>query len=462
MEYSLSFDEESYNKLCGHLFVEPFREQAAFLLCRKSISEDEHRLLVKEMIFVTDEDIFESSEFHMKIKPQVYVRALKRANDEDFSFVFIHSHPNGVNDFSYQDDAEEEKLFKTAYNRIHGENIHASLIVTKGNLPVGRVWLPNLTNQRMSKIKVIGKHFRYSFNDIQASNLDIYDRQVRAFGEDSQHLIGQLKVGVVGVGGTGSSTYEQLVRLGIRDIVMADGDKFHKTNVNRVYGSALNDHGCPKVDIAERSINEKGFDVKIKKLDKPITFESVIQHFKNCDVIFACTDDEWGRSLLTRLSIYYHVPVIDMGVKINSEQGKIRSIEGRVTTLFPSTACLFCRNRINPRNVQFESLSVLDPQAAEILIKDGYAPELGVTAPSVIPFTTSIAAEALSEFIHRITQFMGVDRETTEVIHFFDQNRVRTNSRKLQEDCFCNDRDQLWGRGDVEPFMDMTWRPEEE
>ena len=79
----------------------------------------------------------------------------------------------------------------------------------------------------------------------------------------------------------------------------------------------------------------------------------MLEEFRTCDAIFGCTDDEWGRSLLTRLAIYYAIPVFDMGVKIDSEDGIIRSINGRVTTLLPGTACLYCRGRITAERSRF-------------------------------------------------------------------------------------------------------------
>src|SRR3989442_2474424 len=42
-----------------------------------------------------------------------------------------------------------------------------------------------------------------------------FERQVLAFGAESQALLQQLHVGVVGVGGTGSAVVEQLARLGV-------------------------------------------------------------------------------------------------------------------------------------------------------------------------------------------------------------------------------------------------------
>jgi molybdopterin/thiamine biosynthesis adenylyltransferase len=185
----------------------------------------------------------------------------------------------------------------------------------------------------------------------------------------------------------------------------------------------------------------------------------VLKGFQGCDVIFSCTDDEWGRSLLSRLSIYYYIPVIDMGVKIDSKDGVVNSIQGRVTTLFPGSACLFCRGRITSAGVRAEMLADVSPDESERLRKEGYAPELGEPAPAVIAFTTAVAAGAVAELLHMLTGFMGTERASTEVIYRFDDCRVGTNSTKSKPDCFCSQRDN-WGKGDQPNFLGLTWRKE--
>src|ERR1019366_10751857 len=166
-----------------------------------------------------------------------------------------------------------------------------------------------------------------------------------------------------------------------------------------------------------------------------------------------------GGALLNRLAVYYYVPVFDMGVKIDSNAEVIRSVNGRVTTLAAGSPCLFCRGRISADGVHAESIATVNPAEADRLRQQGYAPELHEPAPAVIPFTTAIAASAVCEMLHRLSGFRGSERLSSEVLHLFDQTRTRTNSGRADPDCFCQDRN-FWGRGDVEPFLDSTWRPE--
>lgn len=460
MRYTVTIREQDYDQLYAHLFSNARTEKAAYLLCRPVNTADETLLLARKFIPVKSDDIVSSSSAHMKISSRSYTRAMKQANDRKECLFFIHSHPDGHEQHSLQDDAEEEKLFRTMYVRIRTVGVHGSLVFTRSGITCARIWKENGTYAPIERIRIIGRRFRYWFSDKFHTHIpDFFDRQVRAFGRDTQAILSRLNVGIVGVGGTGSAVAEQLIRLGVGSCVLADGGLFEPSNLNRVYGSRLIDADIPKVKIIERLAADVGLNTRVKVIPQPISYCSVISQLRNCDVIFCCTDDEWGRSILTKFAIYYLVPVFDMGVKIDSQNGTIRSIQGRVTTLLPGSACLFCRDRITARRVRAESLRALDPEQAARLEREGYIPELEEPAPAVVPFTSMIASSAVCEFLHRLTGFLGEERESSEVIHLIDDTRTRTNNKASKPDCFCSDETHI-GRGDVKPLLDLTWRPE--
>lgn len=461
MQYSITITEEDYQVLTSHLFVDRLKERAAYLLCRFSITQYETRLLITEVILVTEKEILESTETSMSIKSYSYVRAIKKARLSKQGFIFVHSHPSGHIEHSRQDDIEESKLFKSAYERIK-QPIHASMVISDVEKPIARVWHIDGTFSNVNLIRVIGKKFSfYSHGQEPEPFPEFFDRQIRAFGDDIQRTLQKLKIGIVGAGGTGSAIAEQLIRLGVGEIHIFDGQQFELSNINRVYGSNTTDKKRNKVEIIERLAHEIGIGTKIKPFDKPITYASISKELRNCDVIFGCTDDELGRSILCRIATYYIIPIFDMGVKVNSNEGIILSIDGRVTTLLPNVACLFCRDRIGTAMIESESLEIVDPEMAMAKRKNGYIPELPNTAPAVIPFTTAIASMAITEFLHRLTGFLGMERVTNEVIYLFDRSEIKRNYRLSKEDCFCGDKDII-GRGDTSHFLDLTWREEYE
>ena len=457
MRYTLTFLEDDYERLTRHLF--PFvQENAAYLLCGLSQSPEECRLLVREVIPVVDGEIDHASPTHMQIQQASYLRAIKMAAERKLCFVFVHSHPPAVPQHSAQDGETEAPLFRTAYARIHNEAaVHGSLVFSTPDGPTGRVWLEDGLTVPMECVRVIGKRFRFAVRTTNAPlRLNYFSRQVLAFGEELQKLLQQLTIGIVGAGGTGSAEAEQLIRLGVGRIIVADRESLEDSNVTRVYGSHVSDAGRMKVDILKNLADDIGLGTVVDVLPGNITRRSIIERFRSCDVIFGCTDREAGRSVLTALALYYLIPVFDLGVKIESQDGTVRSVEGRITTLFPGTACLFCRGRISGDVIAAEMLQESDPDEYKRRRAQGYVPELEGQAPAVIPYTSAVASFAINEFFHRLSGFMGEDRVSTEVFLLFDDSRISRNSTAPAQDCMCTDR-RRWGRGDAEPFLGMTW-----
>lgn len=457
--YTLTFREQTFDDLTEHLFANRRTERAAYLLCSISDNGFEKRLLVNEMIPVDPADIDKASPVEIMIRQRSYLRAIKRAADEKKCFVFIHSHPVGYEGHSPQDDVEERDLFRTAYVRIHNDTaIHGSLVFSDPELPVGRVWLEDGTTAPIDRVRVIGDRFKfYDSNNGSPIDLAPFGRQILAFGEDVQSLLGRLTVGVVGLGGTGSAVVEQLARLGVGRLLTCDPQKLEKTNVNRVYGSSVKHDGDSKSDIARENIERIGLGTTVEILPGSINDLETAKRMRGCDFIFGCTDDESGRMVLTKLAMSYLIPVFDMGVEIDSEaRGNIKSVRGRVTTLIPRSPCLFCRGVITPKMIAAEIEYRNDPEQYKKLNKEGYVPDLPGTAPSVIMFTSGVASTAISEMLHRLTGFMGEDRNSTEVLLRFDESKISTNSKPIKDCCWCGDITR-WGDGDTDPFLGLTW-----
>jgi molybdopterin/thiamine biosynthesis adenylyltransferase len=450
MNYSLTIREPDFEAVRNEVFSLVGVEGGAYLLCGQSRSEDELRLLVHEVIPIRTDHYIERQPDFLSISSASYAPLAKRANQEQMSIVFVHSHPGGYLEFSHQDDREEKKLQEFFVARA-SNNVHGALILTETGV-IGRVYDGGFVP--LSRIRIIGK--RFLFHDYARrgnENIHYFDRQIRAFGPEIQSLLNSLHIGIVGAGGTGSAVVEQLARLGVGSLSIFDGDVLDVTNVNRVYGSGIPDSGDFKVAIAKSNVERIGLGTKIRTFPGSIAKESIAKHLRCCDIIFSCTDKQAPRSILLQVCLRYLIPVIDMGVVITSHQSVITDVIGRITTLFPGEACLFCRQRISAMGVRLESLTETERKQ---LAKEGYVPELEGPNPAVVPFTSTIASLAVSELLHRLTGFMGKDRESTEVLCFFDQTRLRTNRPHPNKDCLCSQKG-IWGLGDSTPFLDTSW-----
>ena len=283
---------------------------------------------------------------------------------------------------------------------------------------------------------------------------EMFDRSIRAFGGAIQSVLAQLRVAVVGCGGTGSAVIEQLVRLGVRHFYILDPKELTGTNVTRVYGSHPGDVDKAKASVVAAHIRRIAPDAEVIAVQSPITQLDTARRLLDADVIFGCSDDNAGRLVLSRLASYFMTPVIDCGVKItSSEDGTIEGIYGRVTVLAPGAACLVCRDRID---LQRAAAEVLSPDEHSRLAAEGYVPAMPDVEPAVVAYTTQVAAAAISELIERLVHH-GPEPPPTEQLLRIHEREVSTNSQPPLEGHYCDPVSGKLGRGLTEPFLEQTW-----
>ena len=451
MDYTLTILETQHDFLERTVFTPNGLEGGAYLLCGLSVTTAETRLLVREVIPVKEEHYLKRKPNRLTIDSASYAAIAKRAAATRTTVIFVHSHPGGLAGFSPQDNREEPKLMEFLAARCPAVP-HGSLVLTPGSLGHGRIWAQG-DWVPIKRIRAIGRRFRFLDDIDQVPLPDFFDRQIRAFGPDIQRLLHRLHIGVVGVSGTGSPLVEQLTRLGVGTISEFDRDPLEDSNVTRVYGSHVADRGLNKTEISKAHIKRIGLGTVVRAYPEHITDEETAKRLRECDVVFGCTDKQTPRGILVQLVLQYYIPVFDLGVKIDAEDEMLRGVVGRVTTLIPGEACLFCRGRISPEIIALESLS---PEEWQLRADEHYAPELETEDPAVITFTTAVAAQAVSELLHRLTGFMGEERRTTEVLMLFHEPQIRTNRTPPEPTCLCSQQ-ELWGLGDRDTFLGLFW-----
>lgn len=328
------------------------------------------------------------------------------------------------------------------------DGLEITATASKGTLPEADGPVP------VGAVRLVGDSWRLLLPATDAELGSLFDRQIRAFGPDGQRVLRELRVGIVGAGGTGSALFEQLVRLGVGEILTIDPDVINDdgSNVTRVYGSTMADIGHPKVDLAKRNAHRIGIGTNVTAIQGTINDEGTVRFLTDCDVVFGCTDDNRGRVTLGRLATWYLIPVIDMGVKLTSDDGTLRGIEGRVTTIEPGRGCLQCRGRISDAALQSE---VLNPAERAQRVAEGYAAGLDERDPAVIAYTTAVAAHAVNEFLHRLFA-LDDDTPSGELIIRFHCRDIRRNTRTGGPGHWCMDPAHL-GAGDTVPLLGMTW-----
>lgn len=461
MRYSLTIQEQHYLELKNHLIQDDGKERVAFIICgRSSVNGKEDRFLSREIHILPETDLLTSELYQVSWNNNHFIKILKKAESKNFAIIVIHNHPSGYDQFSSVDDAGEYQLFKLAFNRNGGDRPHASLIMMPDGSIIGRVWNSDLSNISISLIRIIGKSIKLHYPDraLNFKSPEAFNRQQLAFGNSLVQDLSKLKISIIGAGATGSATSLLLTRLGVGELCIIDKDIVEESNLNRLHGAKLRDVGKYKVDVLKKYIKEIGVKTKVSVEKKWVSDKKCIDQLKTSDIIFGCTDDHAGRILLNRFAYFYLTPVIDMGliISLKPDSLDIQNLQGRVSYLFPGSDCLVTKGNINMDIAYAENLKRNEPENYRKLKEEAYVIGEGNPAPAVVTFTTQIATIAVNELLNKILGYNPQALTSSHKIFFFHRGIEIHPENVPNNDCRICGMNNYWGRGDMQPFLDMV------
>ena len=234
----------------------------------------------------------------------------------------------------------------------------------------------------------------------------------QAFDEGTIERLRRLSIAVIGASGTGSPVIEQLVRLGVGELVIVDDDLVEDRNINRILNSTMQDatdHRA-KVDVSADAAERIGLGTRVLRLKKNLWDPEVVRAVAQCDVVFGCMDTIDGRYLLNTLASYYTLPYFDIGIRLDAvrdgaNKGRIREVCGTVNYLRPGRSSLISRGLFTMKQVAAEGLRRNDPVAHARHLKDGYISGVLGHRPAVVSVNMFAAALAVDEFLARLHPF---------------------------------------------------------
>ena len=392
MSGHLKIGAELFGTLTHELLAEAPSEACA--IGYASYDKATETWLLAEVAKAKAEDYDARSKVHASLHSGVVVDAANRARNDDERIVMIHTHPvtPGCPQFSHVDDAGEAELAEYFERRAPGGR-HLALVIG----PEG-CRARELGTKREIPVRVIGANIQVFGNAGDDNDAEGWaDRQVRAFGSAGQHVIGQLQVGIVGTGGTGSLICQQLAHLGVKGFVLVDLDVIEATNLNRVVGSTANDVGRPKVHVAAEMIAAIRPEAAIDTVAGDVVDAGIADHLTDCDFIFLCTDSDASRAVVNQIAYQFLVPTIDMGTSITAAGGAVTHITGRVQMLAPGLPCLLCCDTLNPKQIRREMMT------PEERARDQYIQGEVVPQPAVISINSTVSSLAVTMFLGAVT-----------------------------------------------------------
>lgn len=245
-----------------------------------------------------------------------------------------------------------------------------------------------------------------------------FDRQARALGPTGQARLRALRVGIVGVGGTGSQVVQQLAHLGVRDFVLVEDDRVEETNLPRLVGATRLDALLRrrKTAIAKRAVRRLSPRARVTTPGSLRRSDSLTE-LQGVDVILGCVDNDGARLILAELAAAYLVPYLDIGVGIDGEPGASQ-IGGRISFYLPGGPCLACADELDFA----EAAEDLDTEAARrIRLERGYARERSVE-PALMPLNTVLVGAAMIELLafatglRAVVSFLRYDALTARMV----------------------------------------------
>jgi molybdopterin/thiamine biosynthesis adenylyltransferase len=343
----------------------------------------------------------------MAVKSTFTQAILQRCYEENLSLIEIHSHPfadQAVN-FSDIDLTNETKKFRYVAAKIP-HIYHATIVVgqedvdahvwdrrRKQVLPIDRIrmletpvtdWLPNSSS---------------ASDEEEVEVAPWLGRQVLAFGEEGQRRLQDVRVGVIGCGGTGAALVQMLAHLGVPRLTLVDPDMVEPTNLNRLVGATRTDaqHSRLKVHVARRLVRRVNSAARVRAVPLSVEEPETIEALKGLDMLFGCTDNHGSRLILNQVAVQYLIPYLDLGAGLQvGPNGGLAAAGGQVRLVRPGKFCLSCIDGIDRARAAEDLMS---PLARKRQAARGYIQHSNVPTPAVLFLNNLIASLAVGEFI---------------------------------------------------------------
>ena len=164
-----------------------------------------------------------------------------------------------------------------------------------------------------------------------------YERLIPYYGEDNFKKLQQKKVLVLGLGGVGGFVVEGLVRNGILNIGICDGDIVEYSNFNRQIIATEKNVNKSKVLAMKNRILDINDLVNVKEYDFFIDSDTIDNlDIENYDLVLDCIDDVKAKILIIEKAKKYNVEIIScMGTANKTDPNGFKIVDINQTSYCP-------------------------------------------------------------------------------------------------------------------------------
>lgn len=165
----------------------------------------------------------------------------------------------------------------------------------------------------------------------------MFNRLELLIGKDFLDKIKSKRILIIGLGGVGSYALETLIRSGVSDVIIIDGDKIDESNLNRQLMSLKSNIGKNKTDIWEDRIKDINPNVKVLKYNLFIDKNNIDMLFENkIDYVIDCCDTIETKFYLIKYCLLNNIKFISsMGMANKMDIYKIKQTDLSKTSYDP-------------------------------------------------------------------------------------------------------------------------------
>lgn len=402
-------------------------------VCPVDAPDGKARFVVHNLHEVPEAAYLQRTATSAMLSPRYCIELANAARGQGMGLLLAHTHlgTTPMAKFSNIDD-EGERLLSKYFSRRVPSSTHFASVFTMDGI-ISRV----LGGTAEVPATVVGRNLTLPANTASDS-FEQYDRQVRAFGVEGQHILRDIKVAIVGLGGTGSVVAQQLAHLGVIDYMLVDPDSVEVTNLNRLIGATNIDVGTHKVAVARRQITAIQPRARCVEVVGDVVNEEIAARLLDADFIFACTDSMASRAVLNQLAYQYLVPCIDVGVAVGVVDRKIQYVTGRTQMLSPTLPCLVCTELLDAEQVRRELLT------EEQRKRDPYIVGAPIPQPAVISLNSTVSSAAVTMFLSAVA---GMPSDARMQIYDAIRGSVRPNAMTPRSHCIVCSHEGALARG---------------
>jgi proteasome lid subunit RPN8/RPN11 len=371
-------------------------EEVVLLFAHQAITGCTASLVVSRWVPVPPDALLIQRRDQFAVDSDFVVRQVKAARMRGESLLLAHSHPgdNNIPYFSRADSYGEANLYALLQLRLPGR-IHGAVVFSPGGVSARLIYPDQIVVP--ATVRVVGRRvqtFQTAREVAPPASDSMYARQELMWGSQGQHLLREATIGIIGAGGTGSVVAQQLIHLGVGNLITVDPDIVILSNLTRIVGAHLSDvDHTKKVDVIARMAQDVNPEVRVRAIPESVCQASILRELVGVDLLFLCTDGHYSRAVINALGIQYLIPIVDLGFRIEMNQAKDRvaSAIGEVRVVVPGGYCLSCAGVLDAERILAEKANPKDRAAFP-----GYFANLDVPDPSVITLNSAIGSLAVT------------------------------------------------------------------